>query len=77
MDRPGGSPPPNPVWVPRRPTVVEFLRQCLRELRKMRWPNGRAVRNNATVMLLTVIVLVVGLGVLELALRTVAGGFLP
>ena len=77
MDRPGGPPSRPPVWVAPRPTVAEFLRQCLGEFRKIVWPNGRTVRGNATVMLLTVAILVVGLGALELAVGKVAGGLLP
>jgi preprotein translocase SecE subunit len=54
-------------------SVAEFLRQCLRELQKVLWPSGRAVRINVTVMLLTMITVVVGLAVLELAVRAVTG----
>jgi preprotein translocase SecE subunit len=72
MDRPGSP----PAWDPPRVSVAEFLRQCLRELRKVTWPDGRAVRANVTLVSLTVTFLVLGLGVLELALRTLAGAVL-
>jgi preprotein translocase subunit SecE len=75
MDRPGGSPSRPPVWTAPRVTFAEWLRQCLSEFRKIVWPpNGRAVRTNSAIMLLIVILLVVGLGTLELAVGRIAGG---
>ena len=74
MDRPGELPPRPPAWVAPRVTVAEYLRQCLSEFRKIVWPNRRAVRRNAAVMLLIVIVLIAGLGTLELAVGGAAGG---
>jgi preprotein translocase SecE subunit len=73
MDHAGGSASPPPARV-ARPTIAEFLRQCIVQLRKVLWPDGRTVRGNTKVLLLTVIVLVVGLGALELAVSSVAGG---
>jgi preprotein translocase SecE subunit len=70
MDHAGGQPPVRGA----RLTIAEFLRQCLVQLGKVRWPDGRTVRDNTKVLLLTVIVLVVGLGALELALRGAAEG---
>lgn len=74
MDRPGGLPSRLPVWVAPRPTIAQFLRQCLSEFREIVWPNGRTVRTNAIVALLTVIILIVGLGALELAVGNLAAG---
>ena len=74
MDRSDGSPQPPPVWYPPRVTVAEYFRQCLSEFRKIVWPNGRTVRTNATVMVLIVIILIVGLGTLELAVGRLASG---
>ena len=76
MDRPGGSPSRPPVWSAPRLTVAEYLRQCLTEFRKIVWPNGRAVRTNSAIMLLIVILLIVGLGTLELAVGRAAGDLL-
>lgn len=76
MDRPPETPWRPPVGLARRTTVAQFLRQCLGEFRKIAWPNGRTVRRNATVMLLVVIILVVGLGALELAVARVASAML-
>lgn len=74
MDRAGGPPWRSPAAP--RPTVAEFLRQCLRELAKVLWPDGRAVRRNASLVFLTVMTVVVGLGALELAISQVVGGLL-
>jgi preprotein translocase SecE subunit len=75
MDGPGGPPArPFASATARRPRIVEFLHQCVREFRKMRWPDGRTLGHNATVIVLTVVVLVVALGTLELAVGTLAGG---
>lgn len=74
MDRADG-PPWRPPVAPR-PTVAEFLRLCLRELGKVLWPDGRAVRRNATLVFLAVITVVVALGALELAISQVVGGLL-
>jgi preprotein translocase SecE subunit len=62
-----------PVWVPPRPTLVEFLRQSRSEFRKVMWPSARSVRGNVTVVLLTVVMVVIGLGMLELAVGWLAG----
>jgi len=40
----------------------------------MVWPDRRTLGHNATVIVLTVVVLVVALGTLELAVGTLAGG---
>ena len=40
----------------------------------MLWPDRRTLGHNATVIVLTVVVLVVALGALELAVGTIAGG---
>lgn len=73
MDRPGGSQSRPPVQVAPRLTIAGFFRQCLGELRKIIWPSGRAVRNNAIVMFLTVITLMAALGAVELAVGRLAG----
>jgi preprotein translocase SecE subunit len=73
LDRSGGSPLRPPAGEPPRPTIVEFLRQCRSEFRKVVWPSGRSIRSNATVVLFTVIMAVVGLGMLELAVGWLAG----
>jgi preprotein translocase SecE subunit len=70
LDRSGGSPPARKL---PRPTIVEFLRQCRSEFRKIVWPSARSVRSNATLVLFTVIMVVVGLGMLELAFGWLAG----
>ena len=72
MGRPG-EPPPRPPHLAPRSTVVEFLRQCLRELRKFSWPPGRTLRTNATVIVLTVIVVILALGTVDLAFGVIAG----
>ena len=72
MGGPGEPPPRSPHLAPR-PTVVEFLRQCLRELGKVSWPPGRTLRTNATVIVLTVIGVILALGTLELAFGGIAG----
>jgi preprotein translocase subunit SecE len=46
----------------------------VRELGKMMWPNRSTLRHNASVMVLTVVILVVALGILEVAVGTWAGG---
>ncbi|HTJ75791.1 MAG TPA: preprotein translocase subunit SecE [Acidimicrobiales bacterium] len=75
MDGPGGRPSrPFASATVRRPGIVEFLHQCGREVRKMVWPDRRTLGHNATVIVLTVVVLVVALGTLELAVGTLAGG---
>jgi preprotein translocase subunit SecE len=37
------------------------------------WPSARSVRGNVTVVLLTVVMVVIGLGMLELAVGWLAG----
>ena len=73
MDRPGGSPSRLPAWSPPRVTFAEYLRQCWNELRKVVWPDGRAVRTNAGVMLVIMIVVIAGVGTFELAAGWVTG----
>lgn len=62
-----------PVWVPPRPTLLAFLRQCRSEFRKVVWPSARSVRGNVTVVLLTVVMVVIGVGMLELAVGWLGG----
>lgn len=73
MDRPGGPPWRPPSRVAPRPTVAEFLRQCIAELAKSSWPAARVVRTNTTVLFLTVVTVIVALGTLELAFGRLVG----
>ena len=57
-----------------RPFIGEYLRQSPGELSKVAWPSSGALRINATVLLLTLVVVIVGLGVVELAAGTLARG---
>jgi preprotein translocase SecE subunit len=66
MDRPGGWRPPV-----ERLGLVQILRQCWRELRKVAWPTRRAVAHNAAILLGVVVVLVVVLGALDIGLARV------
>jgi preprotein translocase subunit SecE len=72
MDRPGDSHARRPVWSAR--FIVEYLRQSLGELSNVAWPSSGALRANATLLLLTLVVVIVGLGVVELAAGTLARG---
>jgi preprotein translocase subunit SecE len=54
----------------------QFLREVKTEMKKVSWPNRKDTINSTSVVLITVIIIAIFLGIIDLGLSKIIGGLL-